>query len=83
MKYRLFILVVVLAAILFLADPAFSQCAMCQATAETSREAGSSVAEGINKGIMYLFFMPWIIIGTIAYFWWRANKKAQQQTGTL
>jgi hypothetical protein len=55
-----------------------AQCAMCQATAETSMDAGSSAAEGINKGVMYLFFMPWIILGTIAYFWWRATKKAQQ-----
>jgi hypothetical protein len=51
---------------------------MCQATAESSMDAGSSAAEGINKGVMYLFFMPWIILGTIAYFWWRAQKKAQQ-----
>jgi hypothetical protein len=55
-----------------------AQCAMCQATAETSMDAGSSAAEGINKGVMYLFFMPWIILGTITYFWWRAQKKAQQ-----
>lgn len=55
-----------------------AQCAMCQATAETSMDAGSSAAEGINKGVMYLFFMPWIILGTITYFWWRSQKKAQQ-----
>ncbi len=79
MKTRLFLLLFILVALVFVAEPSFSQCAMCQATAETSREAGSSVAEGINKGIMYLFFMPWIIIGTITYFWWRANKKAQQE----
>jgi hypothetical protein len=52
---------------------------MCQATAESSREAGSSNSDGINKGVMYLFFTPYLIIGTVAYFWWRAKKKAEEQ----
>ena len=56
-----------------------AQCSMCQATAETSRDAGSSNSEGINKGVMYLFFTPYLIIGTVGYFWWKARKKAQEQ----
>lgn len=55
-----------------------AQCAMCQATAESSRGAGSSVADGINKGVMYLFFTPYLVIGTIGFIWWRARRKAQQ-----
>lgn len=55
-----------------------AQCSMCQATAETSRDAGSSNSDGINKGVMYLFFTPYLIIGTIGYFWWRARKKVQE-----
>lgn len=54
-----------------------AQCAMCQATAESTRDAGSSAADGINKGVLYLFLTPYLIIGTIGYFWWRARKKAQ------
>jgi len=55
-----------------------AQCSMCQATAESSRDAGSTNSDGINKGVMYLFFTPYLIIGTVGYFWWRARKKAQQ-----
>lgn len=54
-----------------------AQCAMCQATAESSHGAGASVAEGLNKGILYIFMMPYLIIGTIGFFWWKARKKAQ------
>lgn len=75
-RYLPFLLLLCLITIVTL--NAGAQCAMCQATAESSMDAGSSAAEGINKGVMYLFFMPWIILGTIAYFWWRAQKKAQQ-----
>ncbi|MBK7147998.1 MAG: hypothetical protein IPH78_04045 [Bacteroidetes bacterium] len=56
-----------------------AQCSMCQATAESSRDAGSANSEGINKGVMYLFFTPYLIIGTVGYFWWKARKKAQEQ----
>ncbi|MES2622071.1 MAG: hypothetical protein V4615_14570 [Bacteroidota bacterium] len=59
-------------------SPIHAQCSMCQATAESSRDAGSTNSDGINKGVMYLFFTPYLIIGTIGYFWWRARKKAQQ-----
>jgi hypothetical protein len=55
-----------------------AQCSMCQATAESSRDAGSSNSDGINKGVMYLFFTPYLIIGTVAYFWWRARRKAEE-----
>jgi hypothetical protein len=62
----------------FSSSPISAQCSMCQATAESSRDAGSTNSDGINKGVMYLFFTPYIIIGTVAYFWWRARKKAQE-----
>lgn len=54
-----------------------SQCAMCQAVAESSRSAGSTAAEGINKGVLCRFMTPYLIVGTVIYFWWRARKKAQ------
>jgi hypothetical protein len=57
-------------------SPAFSQCAMCAGQVETAHSAGSSVAEGVNKGVLYIFMMPYLITGTIAYFWWRTRKKA-------
>jgi len=75
-KYIPFILIAVI--ILLSLFSAHAQCSMCQAVAETSRDAGSSNSDGINKGVMYLFFTPYIIIGTVAYFWWRAKKKVQQ-----
>jgi hypothetical protein len=54
-----------------------AQCAMCKASAETSIESGSTAAAGINKGVLYLFLTPYIVGGTIAFFWWRANSKAK------
>lgn len=67
-------LIVVLLVITVSAD---AQCAMCQATAETSRDAGASAADGINKGVLYILVMPYIIMATIGYFWWRSRNKKQ------
>ncbi len=74
---RLFFIFSVLFLLTFAQTNIIAQCSMCQATAESSRDAGSTNSEGINKGVMYLFFTPYLIIGTVGYFWWRARKKAQ------
>ena len=61
--------------------PSSAQCAMCTGQVETATNAGSSVALGINKGVLYIFMMPYLIMGTLGYFWWRGRKKdpAEQQ----
>ena len=57
-----------------------AQCAMCTGQVETATNAGSSVALGINKGVLYIFMMPYLIMGTLGYFWWRGRKKNEQET---
>jgi len=53
----------------------YAQCAMCTGQVETATNAGSSVALGINKGVLYIFMMPYLIMGTLGYFWWKGRKK--------
>ena len=78
-KYLPSILVFILLVIACLSSSA--QCAMCTGQVETATNAGSSVALGINKGVLYIFMMPYLIMGTLGYFWWRGRKKdpAEQQ----
>lgn len=53
-----------------------AQCAMCRATLENNISNGSAgIAAGINTGILYLFFTPYLLAGIIAFFWYRASKK--------
>ena len=56
-----------------------AQCAMCTGQVETATNAGSSVALGINKGVLYIFMMPYLIMGTLGYFWWRGRKNKPQE----
>ena len=40
----------------------YAQCAMCRAVAESSQNNGSSIANGLNTGILYLMAFPYILL---------------------
>jgi hypothetical protein len=45
---------------------AYSQCAMCKAAAESDAANNpDSVAKGLNKGILLLLTIPYIVVGVI------------------
>lgn len=62
---------------LMLAAPgdAAAQCPMCKISMESNLENGGTAGSGLNKGILYLFATPYIIIGGIGYVWWRNRKQ--------
>jgi hypothetical protein len=51
---------------------AFGQCAMCKAVAEDSiNNDGYGIALGLNNGIMLLMFVPYILLGTLLFVFFR------------
>jgi hypothetical protein len=50
---------------------ASSQCSICTKTAS---QLGKQSAEGLNGGIVYLMFVPFLIGGYIGYRWWKQEK---------
>ncbi|MFN8309014.1 MAG: hypothetical protein U0T73_03540 [Chitinophagales bacterium] len=72
MKKTGFILV-----LLFVRVAVMAQCAMCSAVADEAAKNGSSAGDGINKGVLYMFVTPYLIVATIGFLWWRARKKAK------
>lgn len=67
--------------------PASAQCAMCRATLENNVSNGNiGIAAGINQGILYLFFAPYLAVAVIAFFWYRNSKlngNAELQKGPV
>ena len=58
-----------------------AQCAMCRATVETNYSNGAGEASTrLNSGILYLLCMPYILIGTVAFVWYR-NKQKNKKNG--
>ena len=46
---------------------------MCRAVLES--EESQSAAQGINDGIIYLMAIPYILVGCVGYFLYRAYSK--------
>lgn len=53
-----------------------AQCSVCT---KTALQMGEKPAQGLNQGILYLMFTPFIIVGIIGYRWWKNNKKLEEQ----
>jgi hypothetical protein len=51
-----------------------AQCSMCTKTAS---QLGEKPAQGLNSGILYLMFTPFIIVGFVAWRWWKRNKETE------
>lgn len=53
-----------------------AQCAMCRAVLES--EEGQSAAKGINDGIIYLMFIPYVLVGALGYIIYLKFFKAKK-----
>lgn len=62
-------------ALVLTAFVAEAQCAMCRTQIVNNVSHGeTSFAAGLNLGILYLFFTPYVAIGVVAYFWFKKSK---------
>ena len=75
MKRSRIVLVLVMA-LLVAAPDLMAQCAMCRGTVESTVSNGRSVvASELNFGILYLLVIPYLIVATIGYLWYRNSKQ--------
>lgn len=73
-------IIITLAFVVSLAGAAAAQCPMCKTSLESNRkEKGlqKTYGNGINNGILYLLAAPYLIVGTVGFFWWK-NQKAKR-----
>jgi hypothetical protein len=54
-----------LAVLMVSMNESFAQCAMCKANAESSLRNGSTIAKGLNSGILYLMAIPYLMLAFI------------------
>lgn len=78
LKYLFFLMG--LMALPILAD---AQCAMCRTQVVNNVSHGdTALAAGLNFGIMYLFFAPYLIVGVVAFLWFRNAKRNGRKRGS-
>ncbi len=76
MNYRRYIILLLL---VLIAVGLSAQCPMCRAAAETNLAQGGTEGKGLNKGILYMLSLPYLLIATIGFLWWK-NKKEESKT---
>jgi len=72
MKFRFLPVLLLTFALLYLLGDAEAQCAMCKATNESSLDENyNGVGGGVNQAIVYLMFVPYILLALLGYFFFR------------
>jgi len=74
-KSILILAIIVISAIGF---EVLAQCPMCRAAAESNLSSGGTEAKGLNTGILYMLSLPYLLIGTLGFLWWK-NKKEESK----
>ncbi len=78
LKY-IVISIIVIVFIFALGAEVHAQCPMCKIAAETNLANGGSEGKGLNKGILYMLSMPYILVSTIGFIWWKNNRKVKEE----
>jgi len=56
-----------------------AQCPMCRMAAETNLQNGGTEGRGLNQGILYILSLPYLIVGTIGFIWWKNRRNSQNE----
>ena len=55
-----------------------AQCAMCRSSVASNHAEHNRLSrfgDGLNKGILYLMAIPYILGGTIGFLWYRSSRR--------
>ena len=57
-----------------------AQCPMCRMSAESNLQNGGTNGKGLNAGILFMLSLPYLIVGSIGYIWWKNQKASTADT---
>jgi len=52
-----------------------AQCPMCKMSAEQNLKDGGTAGAGLNRGILYMLCMPYLLVASLGYLWVRNRNK--------
>jgi hypothetical protein len=70
---------VILIFCIFFLTFSYGQCPMCKMSAEADLKNGGSNGKGLNAGIVYMLTVPYILMGTIGFLWYRERRKIAEE----
>ena len=75
---RVLFIITIITSALFIQTEAVAQCPMCKISAESNLKNGGTAGKGLNAGIFYMLALPYTLVGTIGFIWWRNNRRKQE-----
>lgn len=78
-KKQFFVITLLLIILLAGLEEGIAQCAMCNETARTATEGKNENAIALNNGILYLMALPYIMLATIGFLWWKYGRKKKKE----
>jgi hypothetical protein len=80
MSYKFLKALTIVLLITWIAPQAQAQCPMCRMSVESNLKNGGSAGKGLNNGILYMLSLPYVLVGTIGYVWWKNRKKEAEES---
>lgn len=59
--------------------PIDAQCAMCNATASTANEGKRESALALNRGILFLMSIPYILLSSLLLIWYSYSRQRRAE----
>lgn len=56
-----------------------AQCPMCRMSAESNLQHGGTMGKGLNKGILYILSLPYLLVLSLGIIWYRNKKKMSSE----
>jgi len=78
MKKRIFKIFILVLFTLAISPDAPAQCPMCKISAESNLKNGGTAGKGLNSGILYMLALPYLLVGTIGYVWYKNRRKEEE-----
>lgn len=75
---RIFVVVSISLGVCFSAQEVVAQCPMCKMSAESNLKSGGTTGKGLNAGILYMLALPYTLLGTFGYIWWKNNRRKEE-----
>jgi len=56
-----------------------AQCPMCKMAAESNLDHGGSAGAGLNKGILFMLSMPYLIVACLGFVWFKHRNRPEDE----
>lgn len=77
-KYSIILLLMIIMICFIFLPEIEAQCPMCRMSAESNLEHGGTMGKGLNKGILYMLSLPYLLVATIGFIWYKNRNNINE-----